>query len=128
MPDFISRLTNLNTLVMDRVYVPRPGDGQMESLFWIPLVLKSVTAPIRRLCIELMIRKIDHLDSVGWPQVDHILTNLESLRWLTEVRVNVTSTSANRGIIDTEALRIFIGQRLPMTSQRGILRCIIGKS
>ena len=127
MPDFVSRLTNLDTLVMDKIYVPRPGDGSVESLSWVPLLLKSVTAPIRRLCIELMIRSIDHLDSVGWPQVDHILTNLESLRWLTEVRVNVTSISASRRAIDTEALRAFISQRLPITSQRDILR-IVGRS
>jgi len=127
MPDFVSRLTNLDTLIMDRIYVPRPGNGPVESLLWIPLVLKSVTAPIRRLFIELMIKNIHHLDSMDWPQVDHILTNLESLRWLTEVRVNVISTSANRGTIDTEALRTFIGQKLPSSSQRGILRCISGK-
>lgn len=127
IPDFVSRLTNLNTLIMDRIHVPRAGDGPMESLLWIPLVLKSITAPIRRLCIELMIGNIEHLNSVDWPQVDHILTNLESLRRLTEVRVNVISTSANRGTIDIEALSSFIGQRLPATCQRGILRCIIGK-
>ena len=126
MPDFVSRLTNLDTLIMDRIYVPRPGEGPTESLLWIPQVLKSVTAPIRRLCIELMIKDIKHLDSMDWPQVDHILTNLESLRWLTEVRVSVMSTSASRGALDTEALRTLICQSLPMTSQRGLLRCIIG--
>lgn len=128
IPDFVSRLTNLETLIMDKIYVLRPGDGPMESLLWIPPVLRSVTAPIRRLCIELMIKNLDHIDSMDWSQVDHILANQESLRWLTEVCVTVMSTSAIRGTIDTEALKAFITQRLPMTSQRGILRCIAGKS
>ena len=100
----------------------------MESLLWIPPVLRSVTAPIRRLCIELMIKNLDHLDSMDWAQVDHILTNQESFRWLNEVAVTVMSTSAIRRAIDTEALKAFIAQRLPMTSRRGILRCIVGKS
>ena len=113
---------------MDKIYVLRPGDGPMESLSWIPPVLRNVTAPIRRLCLELMIKNIDHLDSMDWSQIDRILTNQESLRWLTEVGVTVMSTSAIRGTIDTEALKTFIAQRLPVTSQRGILRCTIGKS
>lgn len=100
----------------------------MESLSWIPPVLRSVTAPIRTLCLELMIKNIDHLDSMDWSQIDHILTNRESLRRLTEVSVTVMSTSAIRAAIDTEALKAFIARRLPMTSQRGILRCIVGKS
>ncbi|KAF9653706.1 hypothetical protein BDM02DRAFT_3107685 [Thelephora ganbajun] len=128
MPDFVSRLTNLETLIMDKIYVLRPGDGPMESLSWIPLVLRGVTASIRKLCIELMIKNIDHLDSMDWSQVDHILTNRESLQWLTEVSVTVMSTSAIRGTIDTEALKGFVAQRLPMTSQRGVLRCTVGKS
>jgi hypothetical protein len=127
MSDFVSRLTNLDTLIMDKIYVLRPGDGPMESLLWIPPVLRSVTAPIRKLCIELMIKNPDHLDSMDWQQVDHILANQESLRWLTEVGVTVMPTSAIRGIIDTNALKALVAQRLPMTSQRGILRCIVGK-
>ena len=112
---------------MDKIYVLRPGDGPMESLLWIPTALRSVTAPVRKVCLELMIKNIDHLDSMDWSQIDHILTNQESLRWLTEVGVTVTSTSAIRGTIDTEALKAFIAHKLPMTSQRGILRCIVGK-
>jgi len=113
---------------MDKIYVLRPGDGPMESLLWIPLVLRSVTAPISKLCIELMIKNIDHLDSMDWSQIDRILTNQESLRSLTEVSVTVMSNSALRGTIDTKALKSFIAQRLPATSQRGILRCTVGKS
>ena len=128
MPDFVSKLTNLEILIMDKIYVPRPGDGPMESLLWIPPVLRSVAAPIRKLCIELMIKNIDHLDSMDWPQVDHILTNQEPLRWLTEVSINAMSTSLIRGTIDKEALKVSVSQRLPMTSQRGILRCTVGKS
>lgn len=128
IPDFVSKLTSLETLIVDKIYVLRPGDGPMESLLWVPPVLRSVTAPIRKLFIELMIKNIDHLDSVDWSQVDHILTTQESLRWLTEVRVTVMSTSAVRGIIDTEALKAFVARKLPMTSQRGILRCTVGKS
>ena len=128
MPDFVGRLTNLETLIMDKIYVLRPGDGPMESLLWIPPVLRSVTAPIRRLCIELMIKNLDHIDSMDWSQVDYILANQESLRWLTEVRVTIMSTSAIRRTIDAEALRASIARRLPMTSQRGILHCIVRKS
>ena len=113
---------------MDKIYVLRPGDGPMESLLWIPPVLRSVTAPIRRLCIELMIKNLHHVDSMDWPQVDHILTNQESLQGLNEVGVTIISTSAIRGTIDAEALKAFIAKRLPMTSQRGILRCSVGKS
>ena len=113
---------------MDKIYVLRPGDGPMESLSWIPPVLRSITAPVRRLCIELMIKNLNHIDSMDWPQVDHILANQESLRWLTEVDITVMSTSAIRATVDTEALKAFIAQRLPVTSQRGILRCIVGKS
>ena len=112
---------------MDKIYVLRPGDGPMESLMWIPLVLKSVTAPIRRLSIELVIRNIDHLGSMDWGQVDHILTHQESLQQLTEVSVYVMSTSAIRGTIDAEALKASVGLRLPMTSGRGILRCVVRK-
>jgi len=112
---------------MDKIYVLRPGDGPMESLSWIPPVLRSVTAPIRRLFIELVIKNLDHIDSMDWPQVDRMLTNQESLRWLTEVGITVMSTSAIRGAINTEVLMAFIVQRLPMTFQRGILRCIVGK-
>jgi len=128
MPDFVDKLTNLETLIMDKIYVLRPGDGPMESLLWIPPVLRSVTAPIRRLCIELMIKNLDHIDSMDWSQVDHILANQESLRWLAEVCVTVMSTSAIRGTINTEALKASIAQRLPVTSQRGILRCTVGRS
>ena len=128
MPDFVSKLTNLETLIMDKIYVLRPGDGPMESLLWIPPMLRSVTAPIRKLCVELMIKNINHLDSVDWPQVDHILTNQEPFQRLTEVSVTVMSTSAIRGTIDIDALKGFVVQRLPMTSQRGILRCTVGKS
>lgn len=113
---------------MDKIYVLRPGDGPMESLLWIPKVLSSITAPIRRLCIELMIKNIEHIDSMDWSQVDHILANQESLRWLTEVCVTVMSTSAIRGAVNAEALKAFVAQRLPMASQRGILCCIVGKS
>ena len=114
MPDFVGKLTKLETLIMDKIYVLRPGDGPMESLLWIPPALRSITAPIQKLCIELMIKNIDYLDSVDWPQVDHILANQEPLRWLTEVTVTVMSTSAIRRIIDTEALKVFVVQRLPM--------------
>lgn len=78
--------------------------------------LRSITAPIRKLCIELMIKQIDYLDSVDWPQVDHILTNQEPLRWLTEVSVTAMSTSVIRGTIDNEALKVSVARRLPMTS------------
>ena len=128
MPEFVSKLTNLNTLIMDKIYVLRPGDGPMESLSWVPLVLESVTAPIRRLCIELMIKNIDHLDSMDWSKVDRILTNRESFRSLTEVSVSVLPTTAIRRAIDTDALKTFIGQRLPVTSRRGVLSCVVGKS
>ena len=121
IPDFVSKLTNLETLIMDKIYVLCPGDGPMESLLWILPVLRNVATPIRKLCIE-------HLDSVGWPQVDHILTDQEPLRRLTQVSVIVMSTSAIRRIIDADALKVFAAQRLPMTSQRGILRCIVERS
>lgn len=113
---------------MDKIYVLRPGDGPIESLSWIPPVLRSVTAPIRRLSIELMIKSLNHLDSMDWSQIDHILANQESLRWLTEVGVTVTSTSALRGTIDAQTLKTFVAQRLPMTSKRGILHCVAGNS
>ena len=113
---------------MEKIYVLRPGEGPMESLLWIPPALRSITAPTRKLCIELMIKNIDYLDSVDWPQVDHILANQELLRWLTEVSVTVMLTSAIRRTIDTEALKGFVIQRLPMTSQRGILRRTVGKT
>lgn len=128
VPDFVSRLTSLETLIMDKIHVSRPGDGPAEPLSWIPLVLRSVTAPIRRLCIELMISNTDHLDSIDWSQIDHILTNRETLRCLTEVSFTVISTSTIRGTIDTEALKAFVARRLPLTSQRGILRRTVGKA
>lgn len=113
---------------MDKIHVLRPGDSPAESLSWIPLVLRSITAPIRRICIELMINNTDHLDSMDWSQIDHILTNQVSLRCLTEVSVSVMSTSAICGTIDTEALKAFVARRLPLTSQRGILRRTVGKA
>ncbi|KAF9646054.1 hypothetical protein BDM02DRAFT_3119280 [Thelephora ganbajun] len=90
------------------------SDGPMESLPWIPLVLRGVTPSIRKICVELVIKNIDHHDSMDWSQ--------------SGVSVTVISTSAIRGIIDTEALKAFVARRLPMTSQRGILRCTVGKS
>jgi len=128
VPDFVSRLTNLETLIVDKIYVLRPGIGPTESLLCIPLVLRSTAAPIRKLCVELRIMIIDHLDSVDWSQIDHILTNQEPLRQLIEVNVTVISTSAIRGTIDTKTLKASVARRLPMTSQRGILRCGIGRS
>lgn len=121
-------MTKLNTLIMDKIYVLRPGDGPMESLLWIPLVLWSVTAPIRKLCIELMIKNIDYLDSMDWSKLDHILIHQESLRWLTEVTIHVISTTAIRRTIDVNALKALIAERLPTTFQRGILRCIVRES
>lgn len=90
----------------------------MESLSWIPPVLRSVTAHIQKLFIELMIKSINHLDAVDWPQVDQVLTNQEPLRWLTEVNVTVMSTSAIRRTIDIDAFKAFVAQRLPMTTRK----------
>jgi len=72
MPDFVNRLTNLETLIMDKIYVLCSGGGPMESLLWIPPVLRCVTAPIRRIGIEVVIKKHRPSRFHGLAQVDHI--------------------------------------------------------
>src|SRR5579872_4326454 len=130
MAEFVHQFASLDTFVLDNLGLDVDPEHYSKhfSLAWIPGVLRGLSAPIRKLVLEISAREISQLDAVPWSMIDEVVADPLNAQFGALDRVEILldhrwSSEGGSFLKGGETLHEVFRPRLPQIGGMGLLRC-----